>query len=124
MSLAGRSISLRPKFSGSLKLGCAPIDTPFCTAQRTQSRIALAPPACQPHAMFAELTRSSSASSEPQPSPRSAFRSISMVFLYSVLQRRDGQVARAAFFVHGDRGIDLPQIRAFFQYGLARLVMR
>src|SRR5476651_2188881 len=116
MSYTGISISLRPKFSGSLKLGCAPMATPFATAQRTQSRMAVAPPACQPQAIFAELTRSSSASSVPMPSPRSAFRSISIFVSCSFPVRLPAE----AFRVHRDRPFDLFHIHALFRQRVTR----
>src|SRR5687767_15381599 len=61
--------------------GCAPIVTPRAFAAITVSRMVVASPPWKPHAMFADDTRSSSASSSarrdrPKPSPRSAFRSI------------------------------------------------
>jgi hypothetical protein len=56
-------ISRRPKFSRSLKLGCAPTATPRSFAASSVARIVPSSPACRPHAMLADVTSWSSSSS-------------------------------------------------------------
>src|SRR5450830_173656 len=114
MSSGGKCIALRPKFSRSGKLGWAPMATRLRSAQRTLWRMVLASPACQPQAMLAELTSVSSISSLAQPSPRSALRSICMVFLGAVCQGLF-TVLRGARPIQGEHGLfNMVQISLLF----------
>src|SRR5215210_4758540 len=73
----------RPKPQRSPKPGCAPIATPFCFAIAAVRTMMSGSPACQPQAMFAEVTIESMPSSSPirqgpKPSPMSQLMSTFM----------------------------------------------